>query len=115
MNRLILFLLIFLSCESSIEIDETYLYIETYEVIQGTNNAYAHVYYNTKPPQRVFWTSPDTVIVDDIKSCIICCSTYSDKNGEGQQLALLPYNYNKKSWTIIGYINEEISDTIIIK
>jgi len=115
MRKIILILLVIcLGCDKEYNYIEPYINLIEYEVIQ-INNPYAHLYYEATPLSRVFWTSPDSVIIEGEKTCIICCSTYTKEDGRGQQLVILPYNYNIKTWTIICYINEEVSDTIYIK
>lgn len=113
MKNLILILLCLLSCEVEQFEVEPQLELMGYEIINSTT-LYAHIYYKATPGYRIFWTSPDTVLIDEIKTCIVCCSTYSNKFGEGQQLVILPYNYNSRIWTVIGYINDIIIDTIEI-
>jgi len=114
LKKIIIILLVCIGCtEEQVKIEQ-FLDLLGYEIVNTNNTSYAHVYYEANPMSRVFWTSPDTVIIEGEKTCIVCCSTYTNKDGTGQQLIILPYNYNIKEWKVIGYINVEIKDSLII-
>ena len=113
---LCIIILLTVSCEKEqfIENDFSYdLNIYDYIIITGTDCNYATMYYETNPVERIFWTSPDTIIVDGEKTCIVCCSTYSNSKGLGQQSVLLPNTQIYEDWIIIGY-NNNVDDTILI-
>ena len=112
----VIFIFIFVSC-GKFETHELtpYLSITDYEIVSTSLSAYAHVYYETLPEQRVFWTTTDSVLVDGVPTPIVCCSTYSNANGVGQQLVLLPLNYSVRNWTVICYIDKVLRDTLIMK
>jgi len=115
LKKLILILLVFIGCsKEQVEI-EPFLDLLSYKIVNTIYTSYAHVYYEATPLSRVFWTSPDTVIIESEKTCIVCCSTYTKKDGTGQQLVILPHTYNSRTWTVIGYINKEVIDTLYIK
>lgn len=115
LRKIILILLVCVGCSKEYTEVEPFIDLLSYEVVNTQYTSYAHVYYVSTPMSRVFWTSPDTVIIEGEKTCIVCCSTYTNKDGEGQQLVILPHTYNSKEWIVIGYINNIVTDTIIIK
>ena len=115
LKKLILILLVFIGCSKEPVSFEPFLDLLSYEIVTTNTTSYAHVYYESNPMSRVFWTSPDTVIIEGEKTCIVCCSTYTNKDGKGQQLVILPHTYNSRTWTVIGYINKEVIDTLYIK
>ena len=116
MKKIIIILLVFLlGCSKEYVETNSYLDLYEYEVVSTVQTTYAHVYYIAMPYSRVFWTSPDTVIIEGEKTCIVCCSTYTNKDGKGQQLVILPYTYSNKIWTVMGYIDNLVRDTIYIK
>jgi len=114
---IILIFLLCLSCnKESVEVEPNYfLNITCYRIVSTTTTTYSHIEYESNPYSRVFWTSPDTVIIDGEKTCIVCCSTYTGADSIGHQLAILPNDYEIRSWTVIGYINSEIADTVLIQ
>jgi len=83
-------------------------YIYDYPI--GSPSSYTQVKYNTDELTRVFWTSTDsfTYIYQGITITepIINYSTYSNDDGDGQQLVYIYQDHIRDTLDIIGCVDE---------
>ena len=83
-------------------------YIYNYPI--GSPSSYTQVKYNTDELTRVFWTSTDsfTYIYQGITITepIINYSTYSNDDGDGQQLVYIYQDHIRDTLDIIGCVDE---------
>lgn len=90
-----------------------------YNPTQMSESDYGTVKYTTEVPEtRVFWSSPDSFFVEYmdqlIGESIINNSTYSDGDGDGQQLFYVYSDFIGDTLTIHGSINSNITDSIFV-
>ena len=80
------------------------------------NNSYTYVKYTTNPTTRIFWSSPDSFTIVHqgfpITEPIINYSTYSDENGNGQQMIYIYQEHIGDTLEVIGYYSDYVWDSV---
>ena len=107
---------------TALELYTEYDYEDGYYRLQYPLNAtssYGRVHYNTEPITRVFWTSTDSFTFiywgQEITEPVINYSTYSDADGEGQQLFYLYPQHIGDTLDLYGCIEECEKVSVIIE
>jgi len=97
-----------------LELDNNGYYLFDYP--GESNNSYTYVKYATSPVTRIFWSSPDSFTIVHqgfpITEPIINYSTYSDDDGNGQQMIYVYQEHIGDTLSVIGYFSEEIWDDV---
>ena len=79
-----------------------------------SNNSYTYVKYTTNPTTRIFWSSPDSFTIVhqgfQITEPIINYSTYSDDEGNGQQMIYVYQEHIGDTLKIIGHYSDDVWD-----
>ena len=97
-----------------LELDSNGYYLFDYP--NESNNSYTYVKYTTSPVTRIFWSSPDSFTIVHqgfpITEPIINYSTYSDDDGNGQQMIYVYQEHIGDTLSVIGYFSEDIWDDV---
>jgi len=97
-----------------LELDSNGYYLFDYP--NESNNSYTYVKYTTNPTTRIFWSSPDSFTIVHqgfpITEPIINYSTYSDENGNGQQMIYLYQEHIGDTLSVIGYYSDYVWDSV---
>ena len=105
-----------------LELYADYEYLNDYYRLsypQNAESSYGRVHYRTEPMTRVFWTSTDSFTFiywgQEITEPVINYSTYSDADGNGQQLFYLYPQHIGDTLDLYGCIEECQSISVIIE
>jgi len=97
-----------------LELDNNGYYLFDYP--NESNNSYTYVKYITNPITRIFWTSPDSFTIVHqgfpITNPIINYSTYSDDNGNGQQMIYVYQEHIGDTLEVIGVYSDNVWDSV---
>ena len=97
-----------------LEMDENGYYL--YDYPNESNNSYTYVKYTTNSNTRIFWSSPDSFTIVHqgfpITEPIINYSTYSDENGNGQQMIYIYQEHIGDTLEVIGYYSDYVWDSV---
>ena len=80
------------------------------------NNSYTYVKYITSPVTRIFWSSPDSFTIVHqgfpITEPVINYSTYSDDDGNGQQMIYVYQEHIGDTLSVMGYYSDDVWDDV---
>ena len=80
------------------------------------DNSYTAVYYKTLPDTRVFWASVDSFTVyhwgHAITEPIINFSTYSNSDGDGQQMIYLHQDFIGDTLMVYGCVENDVCSSL---
>ena len=97
-----------------LELDSNGYYLFDYP--NESNNSYTYVKYTTSPVTRIFWSSPDSFTVVHqgfpFTEPIINYSTYSDGDGNGQQMIYVYQEHIGDTLQVIGSYSESVHDDV---
>ena len=97
-----------------LELDSNGYYLFDYP--NESNNSYTYVKYTTSPVTRIFWSSPDSFTIVHqgfpITEPIINYSTYSDEDGNGQQMIYIYQEHIGDTLQVIGIYSESVHDDV---